>query len=388
MQSHPAESLRQDGQLRLLYFITFIFVGALGNFLPLWLKDAGWTPADLGWLEATRYATVLVMPLFWGWLIDRWGDAVGVLRLVSVGCFVCLAPLVVSTEFILVLLTLLCFSLFRVGQIPAMDALTLSHVRRHGGEYGRFRSWGSLGFIIGGLMLGVAVELSGRDIIPWALWSTLLLTIAVVFSLRRERWLVQNAQRFKFTLLAPLWTRRDLRALYLAALLSRLTQHGLYGFLPLHLERLGVADWWVPAYWSVGVLSEIVLIRNTPRLFGRLGTRRTLITAASVAVLQFGLMAYWLNPWLLLAVMPLHGITFGVWYVASMEHLGQTVEPESRGVAQACFQISAFGIGGTISAVSAGYLYAAGQGELMFGTAAAVSVTVALVVALTFPRRA
>ena len=182
MQSHPAESLRQDGQLRLLYFITFIFVGALGNFLPLWLKDAGWTPADLGWLEATRYATVLVMPLFWGWLIDRWGDAVGVLRLVSVGCFVCLAPLVVSTEFILVLLTLLCFSLFRVGQIPAMDALTLSHVRRHGGEYGRFRSWGSLGFIIGGLMLGVAVELSGRDIIPWALWSTLLLTIAVVFS--------------------------------------------------------------------------------------------------------------------------------------------------------------------------------------------------------------
>ena len=174
----------------------------------------------------------------------------------------------------------------------------------------------------------------------------------------------------------------------MAALLSRLTQHGLYGFLPLHLERLGVADWWVPAYWSVGVLSEIVLIRNTPRLFGRLGTRRTLITAASVAVLQFGLMAYWLNPWLLLAVMPLHGITFGVWYVASMEHLGQTVEPESRGVAQACFQISAFGIGGTISAVSAGYLYAAGQGELMFGTAAAVSVTVALVVALTFPRRA
>jgi PPP family 3-phenylpropionic acid transporter len=236
------------------------------------------------------------------------------------------------------------------------------------------------------LLLGVMVEFATRDVIPWVLWLSLALSIAVVFALRRERWLGEGAQRFNLSLLTPLFSRRDLRALYLAAFMSRLTQHGLYGFLPLHLERLGVSDWWVPAYWSVGVLSEIALIRNTPRLFGRLGTRTTLLVAASLSVVQFGLMALLLDPWLLLAVMPLHGVTFGVWYVASMEHLGRTVKPASRGVAQACFQISAFGLGGTISAVSAGYLYAAGQGELMFGTAALASVAVVAVVAMTFPR--
>ena len=58
-----------------------------------------------------------------------------------------------------------------------------------------------------------------------------------------------------------------LRPLYLITFLSRLASQGLFAFLPLHLQALGVSDAMMPLFWSVGVLSEIVLIRAAPRLF-------------------------------------------------------------------------------------------------------------------------
>ena len=369
--------------LRLLYLLTFIFIGAQGNFFPLWLRDNGWTATELGWLDGCRYATVIVMPLVWGRLIDRRGDAVGVLRWLTFACMIAFIPIVFSVDFWVVLLSLTLWALFRVGHIPALDALTLSHVKRHGGTYGRFRSWGSLGFIAGGLMLGWLAELQGLGVIPITLSFMLLLTLIAVWIVPNETINVRT-QEGSLSALRRLLSKPKLRALYLAAFLSRLTQHGLYGFLPLHLKDLGVSDWLLPLYWSVGVTSEILLIRNTARLFKGRTTRQILLFCFVIAALQFALMAIITDPWLLLAVMILHGVTFGLWYVASMEFLALEVPEQERGTAQALFQITAFGCGGTLSAIGAGYLFEAGAGPLMFGAAAAWSLFVIAITALTF----
>ena len=65
-QTSPASGASGGSGLRLLYLLTFIFIGAQGNFFPLWLRESGWTATEIGWLDGCRYATVIVMPLFWG----------------------------------------------------------------------------------------------------------------------------------------------------------------------------------------------------------------------------------------------------------------------------------------------------------------------------------
>ena len=370
--------------LRLLYLLTFLFIGAQGNFFPLWLRHNGWTATELGWLDGLRYATVIVMPLYWGRLIDRRGDAVGVLKWLAVAGVVGFLPIVWSVDFWVVLGTMTVWAVFRVGQIPALDALTLSRVKHHGGTYRRFRSWGSVGFIAGGLLLGWLVESTDRTIIPGALAVTLVLALIIVWRVPSER--VERRSGVKgWGVVKSLLSHRGLRALYLSAFLSRFTQHGLYGFLPLHLQDLGVDDWAVPLYWSVGVLSEVLLIRNTPRLFSGRPTRSILLVCFVVAALQFACSALVTNPWLLLGIMALHGVSFGLWYVASMEYLGAQVDETQRGTAQALFQIMAFGFGGTLSAITAGYLFQAGAGELMFTVAAAASIAVIAITWIVFP---
>ena len=371
--------------LRLLYLLTFLYVGGHGNFFPLWLRESGWTPTELGWLDGVKYMTVIVLPLYWGRLIDRRGDAIGVLKWVALGCLLTFVPVLFSVDFWVVLGALTLWAVFRVGQIPALDALTLSHVKRHGGTYGRFRSWGSLGFIVGGVLLGWLVSATDRSVIPMALMGTLGVTVLLIWSLRPEPVEPRPATRVAETV-KRLLADRSLRAVYIAAFLSRLTQHGLYGFLPLHLQDLGVEDWAVPWFWAVGVMSEILLIRNTRHLFAGRSTRLILVLCFAAAVVQFGLTALVTSPLALLAVMSLHGVTFGVWYVASMEHLGAKVDEADRGTAQALFQITAFGFGGTLSAVAAGYLFEAGSGPLMFGVAAAASTVVVVSVWFAFGR--
>ncbi|MDP6946810.1 MAG: MFS transporter, partial [Myxococcota bacterium] len=182
----PAGERSGAGGLRLLYLVTFLYVGGYGNFFPLWLRQNDWSATELGWLDGFRYMTVIVVTLFWGRLVDRRGDAVGVLRWIALGCLVTFLPMVWSVDFWVVLVASSIWAVFRVGQIPSLDALTLSHVGRHGGTYGRFRSWGSIGFIAGGVLLGWLVTATDRSTIPLALVGTLAVTLALVWTLRPE----------------------------------------------------------------------------------------------------------------------------------------------------------------------------------------------------------
>ena len=379
------DSPRSVAALPLLYGLTFLYVGAHANFLPLWLREAGWSEPQIGWLDGLKYACVLVFPLLWGRVIDRRGEAIGVLRMVAFGSLVAFLPLLFTSGFWPVIIAMTIWAAFRTAVIPTLDAITLSRIRRVGGEYGRYRSWGSAGFILGSLGLGLIVDATDRDIIPWSLAVILAATWLLVVLMRRED-PGDNQPRPTLGAIRALLARRPVRAVYGAAFASRFAMHGLYGFLPLHLQDLGVPDWKIPVYWAIGVLSEILLIRNARHLFlGRWSTRVVLSLCFAAAVIQYALTALTDDPDLLLPIMLLHGVTFGVWYVASMVYLGEQVGHEERATAQALFQTASFGLGGTLSAVAAGYLYAAGQGPLMFGCGAAAAVLACVWTLWRFP---
>jgi PPP family 3-phenylpropionic acid transporter len=381
-----AATRRTGQQVRLLYLFMFLFLGGYGNFFPLWLGDLGWSDPSIGWLEAMRYACLLIFPLLWGRLADRWGDSVRTLKWVTFGSAVAFLPVLVLGDVLGLTITLFLFFAFRVGLVPNTDSVTISHVSHTGGEYGKIRVWGSAGFIIGGFLLGFLIDRFGRDVVPVPLAILLGLTWLVTVRMapeRRSESLTKGRRRGALELL------RDprLKALYLITFLSRLASQGLFAFLPLHLQALGVSDALMPLYWSAGVVSEIVLIRAAPRLFSSWSNRAVLGLCLIACVAQYALTSIVEDRWVLLLVMVLHGLTFGVWYVTSVLHIGEVADPSERSTAQGLFQMVGFGLGGILSSVAAGYLYQAGQGRLLFGVAAVLAVLTVVVHYAVFPRR-
>jgi len=369
-----------------LFFLLFVYVGGHGNYFGIWLRDhAGWSEAAVGWQGGIHYACLIAFPLLWGYLIDRSGDPGRVVRFIAIASAVTFLPFAMTTAVVPLVGVTLVFGAFRVGMVTSTDALTLAVVARDGGDYGRARIWGSAGFIAGGFILAGVVSAMGRSAVPGALLVILVLTAALAATLpgrfttppQRSESLTAGVRR--------LLRRSQLRHFLSISFGARLFAQGLYIFLPLHLKDLGVAEAEVPAYWAVGVFSEILLMGNAQRLFGRFTTRRLISLCLALAGLQYGLIGVVTTSGWLYLVMLLHGMSFGIWYYACVTWLGSNVEPSDRARAQGLFQSLSFGIGGTLSAVGCGYLYDHMGGPMMFGVAAAGTLVVAIAAARALP---
>ncbi|MEE2779006.1 MAG: MFS transporter [Myxococcota bacterium] len=379
-----AHQERSGLQFRLLFFLVFIFVGGYGNFFPLWLSERGFSEPDIGWLQGASYACLMIFPLVWARIADKRGDAIGVLRGLSLACFVTFIPAVLLPSVWPMMLALVIFYAFRVGIVPSTDAAALDHVGRTGEDYGRYRIWGSVGFIVGGFIVGLCVDRWSLQVVPWPL--VVFLGLAVTLTLWMNASRGDGAEPGGSASAWSLLSRPDLRAFYGIHFLCRLSLQGLYLFLPLHLQALGISATWIPAYWTVGVVSEIILIRASPKLFKSWSPRSVIALCFFAAVLQYGLTAWTTHHLVLLGVMTLHGLAFGIWYVTSISWLGEHVPSSQRASAQALFQAVGFGFGGMISSVAAGYIYEAWQGPGLFAVAAAGCVVTLGAHLLWFPR--
>lgn len=371
--------------LRLLFVLVFIWVGAQGNYLSIWLDDVGWSKTSIGWLGGIHLGSLVVLPLVWGHLVDRSGRPVRMLRVLSLGAAIGFVPFVLTTALWPLLAAMLAHAVFRVGTIPTLDALTLTHVETHGGDYGRVRIFGSWGFIAGGFLMGLLVDATSRAAVPIFLVAVLFVTVGVALAMP-ERPQPPAERRPLAATVRRLLARSDLRRFYLVTFAYRVAAQGLYYFLPLHILDLGVSDAVLPVYWTLGVLSEIVLIRNAPRLFGARDPRRVLATTVACAAIQNLAIALITEPYLMLPFMVLHGMAFGIWYYTSVTWLGARVEASERATAQALFAAVGFGLGGSVSAIAAGYLFEAGRGPLLFAVAAAGALLVSGLALLVLER--
>src|SRR3546814_19661931 len=59
------------------------------------------------------------------------------------------------------------YTLFWHALLPQFEGVALSHLAARGGDYTRVRLWGSIGFIVAVLGLGMLLERTGTLALPW-----------------------------------------------------------------------------------------------------------------------------------------------------------------------------------------------------------------------------
>ena len=366
--------------IRAQYALIYVLVGGFGNFFGIWLREIGWDETQIGWQGGAFAACLVLFPLLWGRRVDRTGDAARSLRTITLGAALAFTPFLLTHHFTALLAATLLFGAFRTGVVTAADTYTLHLVAKHGahkvGDYGSHRVWGSAGFIVGALGLGWIIGATSRHAVPVFMASVLTVHALSARLVPADPTPPGAPERLAVTL-RRLLALPHLRRFYGVTFLSRLASQGIYVFLPLHLQDLGVPDERIAWYWTVGVLSEITLIRLSPRLFRHLRPVQVIALTIFLTGVEYALIAVIPNPWALLPVMLLHGMSFGVWYVYSVVWLGGAVPEADRGRAQGVFQSLGFGVGGTLSAVLSGYLYYGSGGPALFAAAAALSLATA-----------
>jgi len=355
-----------------LYFAYFAFVGAFSPYLALWFAAEGMSIAQIGVLMALPQALRIVAPPCWGWLADRSGRHVHLLRfsaLATVASALALSLAEGYPGFILVML-LLFFATSAQG--PLTEALALGLVRGDPGRYGQVRLWGSVGFISAVASTGPWLDLVGIHRLPQ--WMAALAAMLLLVTLWIPAFAVAPAVR-DAPRLRERWLKPAAIALLIAAFWMVFAHAALYSFYSLHLERLGYSRTAIGVLWAVGVAAEIGLFLGQRRLFDHFAIPGLLVASFVGAVLRFVLIA-WASAdlgWLVFAQL-LHALTFGVHHSASVAMLHRWFANRSQASAQAVYAVVAYGFGGTAGGLCAAWLWQAFGPAAMWWGAAAASV--------------
>jgi MFS transporter, PPP family, 3-phenylpropionic acid transporter len=110
----------------------FCYFGTLGTFIPFWslyLKQTGFSAGQIGELTAMLVATKIVAPHLWGWLADKTGRNLRLIRITALLSMLFFAGFLYRQDYRWVAAVTVCFSLFWNAVLPQFEAATLLHLR-------------------------------------------------------------------------------------------------------------------------------------------------------------------------------------------------------------------------------------------------------------------
>jgi len=349
-----------------LYAALFSAFGFASPFLPAFLVGRGIGSEELGFVLGAATA----LRLECGPIAGRMADRFQIFRAELAACAILAASAGVLYLATHGFWTVMAVSLFQAATlaplVPLADALSLAHARPReknmkGFEYGWVRGTGSAAFIAGTLLAGHVTGGWGFSAIIW-LSAAALLTVPVAASMvpafPARAGGDSSAQITHRPWLTLLRQRAFVRVTLVAGLV--LGSHAMYdSFAVIRWTQAGISTATVSVLWSESVAGEVlVFLFLGPMLLRALKPTVALAVAALCGLARWAVMAQTADVAALALVQPLHGFTFALLYLASMNIITDTVPRALAATAQAVYGLIGVGGATAVLILLSGWLYA------------------------------
>jgi PPP family 3-phenylpropionic acid transporter len=359
------------GRLAVWYFWYFAFIGAFLPYFALYLQSIGMSAGRIAVLMSLGQFMRLVAPLLWSWLADSGGRRVRIVVASTAAALASFSIVFLTEDFVGLLLGMAVLHFFWSASLPLVEALTLGHLAANPERYGRVRLWGSIGFIVTVMGVGLLLDLAPIRSQLWVSWALLLGTLLSALTLTEVK---GHAEQVSGPIIEVLRQRKVL--FLLGAGLFMTASHGaLYVFYSIHLVAQGYGKTLVGALWTLGVVAEIVVFLLMPRISLRVSMRAILLACFLLAALRF-LLIGWAPGFigLLVVAQLLHGASFGAHHAATMAALNRWFAAGQQARAQALYGSTAYGAGGLGGALLAGALWESSGAGITFSAASALAL--------------
>ncbi|MBD1553382.1 MFS transporter [Pseudomonas sp. C2L12B] len=339
------------------YFFYFALLGATAPYLAAWFAHLGFASARIGELVAIPMLMRCVAPHLWGWLADRSGQPLAIVRLGTLCTLAAFSLIFIDHRYAWLALVMALHAFFWHAVLPQFEAITLAHLRAQPARYGQVRLWGSVGFIAAVVALGRAFEWAGLDAYPYTVVAIMAGILLASLWVPPPPHLAPTANLAE----AGFWQRlrrRPVLAFYGCVALMQFSHGPYYTFLTIHLEQLGYSRAAIGLLWAVGVVAEVLMFMVMGRVLGRWSVRRVLAASFALAALRWLLLGSAAGVWpVLLLAQLLHAATFGSFHAAAIGFVQRTFGLHHQGQGQALYAALA-GTGGALGALYAGYAWA------------------------------
>lgn len=371
MASPQVRQLIPYWRLSGFYFVYFASLGALLPYWGLYLRSIGLDAIAIGTLMGVLMATKIVAPNIWGWLADRGGRPIAIVRLAAFAAMLAFSGVLMNPGFGGLVVLVTTFGFFWNACLPQVEATTLSHLGAEHQRYSRVRLWGSVGFMVTVIGLGGLVDAIGIEVLPpvtlllfFSIWLTSLLV--------PERSLPRDQKGHESVL--TVLRRKEVSALLAVCFLMQFGHAPYYVFFSIYLQDHGYEVALIGGLWALGVLAEVVTFVVMHIALRSFGPRRLLLATLLLAALRWLLIAGFVEHVALLVMAQLlHAMTYGVFHASAIHLIHHHFRGRTQVRGQALYGSLTFGAGGAIGSYAAGVLWDAAGPQITFGVAAVVS---------------
>lgn len=342
-------------RLSSFYFFYFAFVGAFSPYWSLYLKSLDFSASEIGVLMSLLLATRIFAPTLWGWLADRSGKRVGIVRVAAALSLASYFGVFFGVSFWWMFVVMALISFFWSASLPLVEATTLSHLGDSTASYGRVRLWGSIGFIVAVIGIGYVLDVTEVRIL---LWLVLGLMVGIVIFSRHIPEAESVTHHTDRQPARQILKRPEVAALFAACFLMAAAHGPYYTFYSLYLVEHDYSKGAIGWLWALGVICEIAVFIGMPRLMQRFSLPQILGASFLLAVIRF-LLIGWLvdSVAAILFAQMLHAATFGSYHASAVAAIHHFFRGRHQAKGQALYTSLTFGAGGTFGALMSGYAW-------------------------------
>ena len=380
--------MTRDGRLLSLYLgLTTSVTGFLQPFVPLYLLEAGLTKSQIGLLAGCGAAMAFVVQPLLGKLSDHFDTRrpfVAVMAVLAALSYMCFPFLHGAPAFLFAVALGGNATLYMQG-VGGVLVGRLAAKGKGGATYAAYRFWGSVGYMLVALLVGLVLRPEGnhgRAPLNLVFETGPLLFVGVA---ALARWLPDSKRPPETEDDAPpgkALIQPNLRRFLAVDFLYVVSLYGATNFISIFMQHLGGQGLFLSCVFLPGVIAESLVMRVSGRYSDKYGRRPVL--AVSYVLLPFRLLIYSVatSPWWVLGAQALHGFNFGIVGAVAIAFVNDQADHRTRGSLQAQLSLVTAGAGAVGPAIMG--LVADRYGlPAMFEVAAALAA-VATVIFLLF----
>ena len=334
----------------------FLYFGVMGIFLPyfnLYCYHIDFSGFQIGVLSAVRSVALILTPLIWGAMADRFSIRRPIFILCSFISTGIWAFYLYTTDFWPMLVITVFYGIFYSPIISFLEAFTMDVLGTRKKSYGKVRGWGSFAFIITVIVLGKIIDLYSIEIILTLIFFGSLAQALISIKIPD----IQIKKQTSFSSNAKVLLKRPVIVFLFCAFLMLVSHGTYYGFYSIHLENLGYGKTFIGISWALASIAEIIVMIKSDSLFKRFSIDNILFFSFMVAVFRWLALGFVTSAAGILFLQIFHAVTYAMFHVSSILYIDSLTPDEAKTLGQSVNNAVTYGLGLMVGFFINGYLF-------------------------------
>lgn len=349
-------------KLSAMMFLEFFIWGAwfvtMGTYLG---KNLLSNDVQIGSAYSTQSLGAIIAPFIIGLIADKFFSAqkvLGVLHLVG-GTLLWIAG--TSSNFDSFFPFILGYMIAYMPTLALVNSISFKQMKDPGKEFPSIRVFGTIGWIIAGLVIGwLNWEQTGNLIFTFKMASVASIILGLLSFFLPDTPPVKKGEKTTFGEIIGLdaiglLKNKSYLLFFLASVAICIPLAFYYNFTNPFLNEVGMKG--AAGVQSLGQVSETLFMLLMPLFFARLGVKKMLAIGMIAWVVRYLFFAFGnadTNYWMLIGGIVLHGICYDFFFVTGQIYTDRLAGEKFKSAAQGFITLATYGVGMLIGSIISG----------------------------------